>query len=72
MDLATIFWIHLYIKTNILPRQARDKHRENTQKQDGLDGDWLVLTQRWCLPITAQAYLNAHVAEGENSWRPIA
>jgi hypothetical protein len=23
---------HLYIKTNILPRQARDKHRENSKK----------------------------------------
>ena len=23
---------HLYTKTNILPRQARDKHRESTQK----------------------------------------
>ena len=28
------FWLHLYIKTNILPRQARDKHRETTQKRD--------------------------------------
>jgi hypothetical protein len=26
------FWSHLYIKTNILPRQARDKHRENSKK----------------------------------------
>jgi hypothetical protein len=25
----TAFLSHLYIKTNILPRQARDKHREN-------------------------------------------
>ena len=25
---------HLYIETNFLPRQARDKHRESTQKQD--------------------------------------
>jgi hypothetical protein len=23
---------HLYIKTIILPRQARDKHRENSKK----------------------------------------
>jgi hypothetical protein len=23
---------HLYIKTMILPRQARDKHRENSKK----------------------------------------
>jgi hypothetical protein len=28
------FLSHLYIKTNILPRQARDKHRETTQKRD--------------------------------------
>eukprot|EP01046_Picozoa_sp_COSAG06_P066339 COSAG06_NODE_16692_length_986_cov_1.705750_1_plen_203_part_00 len=26
------FLSHLYIKTNILPRQARDKHRENSKK----------------------------------------
>ena len=29
----TAFWSHLYIKTIILPRQARDKHRESTQKK---------------------------------------
>jgi hypothetical protein len=28
------FLRHLYIKTNILPRQARDKHRESTQKKE--------------------------------------
>jgi len=28
----TAFLRHLYIKTNILPRQARDKHRENSKK----------------------------------------
>jgi hypothetical protein len=28
----TYFLRHLYIKTIILPRQARDKHRESTQK----------------------------------------
>jgi hypothetical protein len=28
----TAFLSHLYIKTNILPRQARDKHRENSKK----------------------------------------
>jgi hypothetical protein len=27
------FLRHLYIKTNILPRQARDKHRENSKKR---------------------------------------
>ena len=29
-----LFVSHLYIKTIILPRQARDKHRESTQKKD--------------------------------------
>ena len=29
----TPFSYHLYIKTIILPRQARDKHRESTQKK---------------------------------------
>jgi hypothetical protein len=36
----TAFLRHLYIKTNILPRQARDKHRENSKKMPffaGLD-----------------------------------
>jgi hypothetical protein len=28
----THFLSHLYIKINILPRQARDKHRENSKK----------------------------------------
>jgi hypothetical protein len=28
----TAFLRHLHIKTNILPRQARDKHRENSKK----------------------------------------
>jgi hypothetical protein len=28
----TAFLSHLYIKPNILPRQARDKHRENSKK----------------------------------------
>jgi len=27
------FWIHFYIQMLILPRHARDKHREGTQKQ---------------------------------------
>jgi hypothetical protein len=28
-----VFLSHLYIKPNILPRQARDKHRENSPKK---------------------------------------
>ena len=29
----TVFLSHLYIKMMILPRQARDKHRENSKKE---------------------------------------
>jgi hypothetical protein len=29
----TVVLSHLYMKTIILPRQARDKHRESTQKR---------------------------------------
>jgi hypothetical protein len=29
----TAFLSHLNLKTNILPRQARDKHRENSKKR---------------------------------------
>jgi len=29
------FWRHLCIKAIVLPRQARDKHRESTQKKSG-------------------------------------
>jgi hypothetical protein len=32
----TAFLSHLYIKTISLPRQARDKHRETTQKKDAV------------------------------------
>jgi hypothetical protein len=32
----TAFLSHLYIKMNILPRQARDRHRESTQKRDAV------------------------------------
>ena len=45
---------HLYIKTNILPRQARDKHKETTQKRDRIAGRSLSLSKRTagCLPNT--------------------
>jgi hypothetical protein len=32
----TVFWSHLYTKAIILPRQARDKHRETTPTQSGV------------------------------------
>jgi hypothetical protein len=37
----TVFLSHLHIKTMILPRQARDKHRESTPKKE-----WRFLTTR--------------------------
>jgi hypothetical protein len=30
-----VFLRHLYIKTMVSPRQARDKHRENSKSDDG-------------------------------------
>jgi len=30
---ATVFLSHLYVKTIFLPRQARDKHRENSKNE---------------------------------------
>jgi hypothetical protein len=34
----TAFLRHLYIKTMILPRQARDKHRESSKKNEDRGG----------------------------------
>jgi len=39
----TVFFSHLCIKTNILPRQARDKHRENSKKDRFVQSCW----RRW-------------------------
>jgi hypothetical protein len=36
----TGFLSHLYIKMNVLPRQARDKHRENSKKSGVFRRDW--------------------------------
>jgi hypothetical protein len=42
----------LYIKTNILPRQARDKHRESeTQKKPVLSGWLLHIAEHLCRQI---------------------
>jgi ABC-type transport system involved in cytochrome c biogenesis ATPase subunit len=45
-DMETVgkrhFLRHLYIKCIILPRQARDKHRENSQQE------WRFLRTTWC------------------------
>ena len=36
LRIKTVFLSHLYLKTNILPRQARAKHREGTQKRESV------------------------------------
>jgi hypothetical protein len=59
------FFAPFCAKTTILPRQARDKHRESTQKKDRLSKDVIsyilyiiyihyILSHRiseWCLPV---------------------
>ena len=46
----TVLFSHLYIKLMILPRQARDKHRESTQKTTTvlLQRHSSTRTARWC------------------------
>jgi hypothetical protein len=39
----TVFLSHFYIKTMILPRQARDKHRENSTKIERFFGPTQIL-----------------------------
>ena len=40
----TVFLSHLYINTNFLPRQARDKHRENSETTTVFSG---VMLKAW-------------------------
>ena len=48
----TVLLRHVYIKTNILPRQARDKHRESeTQKKPVLSGWLLHIAEHLCRQI---------------------
>jgi hypothetical protein len=53
----TAFLSHFYIKTIILPRQARDKHRENSKKEDA------VFSHRRC--AVAAGALGVCGVEGE-------
>jgi hypothetical protein len=56
----TVLLSHLYIKTIILPRQARDKHRENSKRPfccSGFESDW-------CYPCTDYFYPNASDPRG--------
>jgi len=43
------FSSHLYIKCIILPRQARDEHRESTQKKCRFPSLQATLSRVWCL-----------------------
>jgi hypothetical protein len=61
----TAFLSHLYIKTIILPRQARDKHRESTQKKDASffapKNSWIAAASEYVLqktPFYASFYHN--------------
>jgi hypothetical protein len=72
---------HLYIETNILPRQSRDKHRESTQKRDRcvflfLQGSiWSRMTCRRVKPVfLSHLYIKTNILprqardkHGENS-----
>ena len=55
------FLRHLYIKINILPRQARDKHRETTQKKVPFSLSWIPrryhtnLHPRWLVSDSSRA-----------------
>ena len=59
----TPFLYHFYIKTIILPRQARDKHRESTQKE----GDHLRFLIEWMPNITIYDKLRVpqHLTPGD-------
>eukprot|EP01046_Picozoa_sp_COSAG06_P032175 COSAG06_NODE_3195_length_5703_cov_94.949143_5_plen_121_part_00 len=50
---------HLYIETIILPRQARDKHRESTQKGDRFPQG---TPPAGCAPCTLDCYPTESVA----------
>ena len=53
-----VFLSHLYIKPNILPRQARDKHRENSRK----GGCVSAPSRRQCLGREALPSLSSSAA----------
>jgi hypothetical protein len=51
----TAFLSHLYIKTNILPRQARDKHRENSKKMPFFLG-FLAMDQQGVFEVRKRSF----------------
>jgi hypothetical protein len=51
----TAFLSHLYIKTIILPRQARDKHRQNSKKDAPFfapKNSWIAAASEYVLQKT--------------------
>jgi hypothetical protein len=66
----TVFWNHLYLKTNILPRQARDKHRENFKTdafslRDGAQGQFAEAAS----PQAKRSYQYGYDKTDRSSWR---
>ena len=61
----TAFLSHLYIKTNILPRQARDKHRENSKKDAVFR---TAQASRWAVRLRARLAHRRRLAPGGCSW----
>jgi hypothetical protein len=51
-----LLWCHLNINTNILPRQARDKHRENTQLQDRFTSGLGETSYTTCVVVCSTQY----------------
>jgi hypothetical protein len=51
------FLRHLYIKVIILPRQARDKHRESTQKKSGVSSGARGVPYRDVRAVSRDAFL---------------
>jgi hypothetical protein len=60
------FLSHLYIKSIILPRQARDEHRENSKKCRFLAGIASVLDASPLLQLLAQPVLWFNVCQEES------
>jgi hypothetical protein len=59
----THFLSHLYIKINILPRQARDKHRENSKKVSTVCVCVCVCVCAWLQSAEASLVLEKAIAE---------
>jgi hypothetical protein len=70
----TVFFRHLYIKTNILPRQARDKHRENSKKEAVLsqNEEYTQAEQIYTMALDAAAAAAAAAAASSSGTESVA